>query len=438
MNKMSLIIRMPLILVASLVAFVSQSQPLAPLPQASYFEAFKPHLAHSNQDLILKKGDRLAICGDSITEQKMYSRIMETYLTVCVPELRVLVRQFGWSGERAPGFQSRMTNDVLRFRPTIATTCYGMNDHRYQPFTTEIGAEYEGSSRAIIQAFKSHGVRVVQGSAGTVGKMPSWVRSAKGDLQDLNLGLLELRNIDVKLAREEQVQFADVFLPMLVQGYAAQDKYGVQYMITGKDGVHPGWAGQLVMAYAFLKSFGLDGDLGVITLDLKDHSAETSGQHEVVGISDDKLTLSSRQYPFCAVGDLGYDSSLRSGMEWVPFMDDLNRLILQVKNPSADQYRVHWGDYEKVYSSASLVQGVNLASDFMENPFSEAFKKVDEAVAAKQAYETRQIKQIFHGPEGRADAEMAAALTEKTREPLVNAVRDAFKPVKHTIRLVAE
>lgn len=71
---------------------------------------------------LLKPGDRLAICGDSITEQKLYSRIMETYLTVCVPELNLTVRQHGWSGEKADGFLRRMTNDVLRFEPTIATT----------------------------------------------------------------------------------------------------------------------------------------------------------------------------------------------------------------------------------------------------------------------------------------------------------------------------
>ena len=64
--------------------------------------------------MLLKEGDRLAICGDSITEQRMYSRVIETYLTVCVPELKITTRQFGWSGETAPGFLARMTNDVLR------------------------------------------------------------------------------------------------------------------------------------------------------------------------------------------------------------------------------------------------------------------------------------------------------------------------------------
>src|ERR1051325_2279335 len=117
----------------------------------------------------LKPGDRLAICGDSITEQKMYSRIMEDYLTVCVPQLGVTVRQYGWSGETAPGFLRRMTNDCLRFEPTIATTCYGMNDHRYRPYEPSIGETYSNASVAIVESFKNAGTRVILGSPGCVG-----------------------------------------------------------------------------------------------------------------------------------------------------------------------------------------------------------------------------------------------------------------------------
>jgi len=72
------------------------------------------------------------------------------------------------------------------------------------------------------------------------------------------------------------------------------------------------------------------------------------------------------------------------------------------------------------------------------NPFSEAFKRVDDAVARKQAYETRQIKDLFHGLEGKADMEMTAALTEKVRTPLVDAIKTAFVPVRHTIAVRPE
>jgi hypothetical protein len=88
-----------------------------------YFIKFNPRKAPAPGPLILKQGDRLAIIGDSITEQRMYSRIIETYLTACVPELKITARQYGWSGETAEGFLHRMTNDCLRFKPTVATLC---------------------------------------------------------------------------------------------------------------------------------------------------------------------------------------------------------------------------------------------------------------------------------------------------------------------------
>ncbi len=134
-----------LIVVAALVSPL-WAQQLESLPSDPYFATYKPVKAPAVQGLLLKPGDRLAICGDSITEQKMYSRIMETYLTVCVPQLGVTVRQFGWSGEQARGFLARMENDVLRFKPTIATTCYGMNDHGYQPYQADLGKTYREAS----------------------------------------------------------------------------------------------------------------------------------------------------------------------------------------------------------------------------------------------------------------------------------------------------
>ena len=68
-------------------------------PDHEAFALFNPRKAPLVGDLILREGDRLAICGDSITEQKMYSRLLETYLTACVPQLHVTVRQLGWSVE---------------------------------------------------------------------------------------------------------------------------------------------------------------------------------------------------------------------------------------------------------------------------------------------------------------------------------------------------
>ncbi len=414
------------------------AQPLEPLPADPYFSTYRPVQAPACKELLLRPGDKLAICGDSITEQKMYSRIIETYLTVCVPQLHVTVRQFGWSGEKAPGFLARMENDVLRFSPTIATTCYGMNDHNYQPYKEEYARTYRDASRVVIGKFKQRGVRVIQGSPGTVGKMPAWVQRAQGTVEDLNHSLAQFRNVGVTLATDEQVGFADVFCPMLVGGFEAKQRYGSNFMIAGKDGVHPGWAGHLVMAYAFLRAMGLDGEIGTITLDLADGKATVSEGHRILATEPGQMEIESRRYPFCAAGPANDDSSIRSGMTLVPFNDRLNRLMLSVRNAAPGRYRVTWGDASKIYTAEELTRGVNLAADFEVNPFSEAFKRVDEAVVKKQAYETRQVKDLFHGAEGQTDIEMTVALTEKVRAPLVAAISTAFVPVRHTITIKPE
>ncbi|MEI6078363.1 MAG: SGNH/GDSL hydrolase family protein [Verrucomicrobiota bacterium] len=396
---------------------------------------FSPVAAPAQPGLYLKPNDRLAIIGDSITEQKMYSRIIETYLTVCVPELKVTVRQFGWGGETAEGFLHRMTNDCLRFQPTIATLCYGMNDHRYRAYDEPNGQWYSNNYSAVVRSLKSISARVVLGSPGCVGKVPRWASDTNAPLEDLNLNLCHLRNIDIAIAAQQQTRFADVFWPMLTAGYEARQRYGDGYALCGGDGVHPGWSGHLIMAYAFLKAMGLDGDIGTFTVDQAANSATVSSGHKLVSYTNDTLTITSQRYPFCATGDLANFNSIRSGMTLVPFNAALNRLRLIVKNGKAANYRVTWGSAAHTYTAGQLADGVNLAADFTINPFSKAFNQVDEAVFNKQNYETRQIKELFHGPEGKADADATAALTEKARQSLTDAIANAFVPVTHLIKI---
>ncbi len=69
------------------------------------------------------------------------------------------------------------------------------------------------------------------------------------------------------------------------------------------------------------------------------------------------------------------------------------------------------------------------------NPFCDAFKKMDDAVAAKQAYETKQIKQVFHSKKAKANMDKAVADTEAERSPLAAAIANAMGPVRHSIAI---
>jgi lysophospholipase L1-like esterase len=406
-------------------------------PADPYFDKFDPRKAPAPGPLLLKQGDRLAIIGDSITEQKMYSRIMETYLTVCVPELKITTRQFGWSGETAEDFLRRMTNDCLRFDPTVATLCYGMNDHKYRTFDMVNEQWYADKYSAVVRSLTNAGTTVVLGSPGCVGKVPHWARTNLYTTDELNINLCAFRDCDIALAKEYHTAFADVFWPMYVAGHEGQKRYGQDYCLSGKDGVHPGWAGHLVMAYSFLRAMGLDGDIGTLTVDLGAQTATATAGHTVQSFKDNQLTVVSTKYPFCGNGETNSDNSVRSAATLIPFFQELSRFNLVVKNGSAMQYYIIWGGTTNTYTVQQLASGVNLAADFVENPFCESYRRVDHAVAAKQDYETRQIKQSFHSKEADADMAKVVADTEAERAPLAQAVADAMTPVTHTITIEA-
>lgn len=394
--------------------------------------------APATESPVLKKGDRLAICGDSITEQKLYSVLVETYLTACLPELKITCRQYGWSGEQAGGFVGRMKNDVLRFKPNVATTCYGMNDFRYVGYDERIAAEYRKNEIAMVDAFQGIGCRVVLGSTGIIDSVPHWVKSTTITQPELNLSLSKFRNIGIEIAKSKGTAFADIYRPMLLADHKAKKLHGADFKVSGKDGVHPAWAGQAVMAYGFLKGLGLDGDMGTITYDEASGKTTATTGHEVAGQNSGTIELRSNKLPFApGPGVLDKDDSLRAGLSLIPFDDELNRFTLRLTSPKSNSYSVTWGSQTKEYTADQLKTGINLAKDFQENPFVPAFAKIQEAVLKKQTYETRQIKELVHGPEGEADMEATFALTEKAREKYVRALADSRQPVAHQIQISA-
>src|SRR2546427_6255145 len=129
---------------------------------------------------------------------------------------------------------------------------------------------------------------------------------------------------------------------MVTAGHAARQKYNPDYAIAGQDGVHPGWAGSFVMAYAFLKGLGLDGRIGTITVDLGTKSVQLTEGHELAGTQGDEIEIKSVRYPYCATGDVAKDDSIRSAMTLVGFNAELNRLMLVARNAKAANYKVTW------------------------------------------------------------------------------------------------
>ena len=401
-----------------------------------------PAAAGGSSAPVVKTGARVAVIGDSITEQKLYSRYIETYLVACQPQLDARVMQFGWSGERAAGFAGRMANDLTPFKPTVATTCYGMNDGRYGPYSDEVGKSYEDPMRDIVKRLKAAGAVAVVGAPGAV-DTKYYQRGSPDSAKEYNATLARLRDIARRVAADEGMPFANVHDVLIETMSKAKAARGEGYDVCGGDGVHPAPNGQLAMAYAFLRAMGFDGDLGTITVDLAGPSSAANG-HRIVGQEGGTVQIESARYPFCFSGDEQSSGSPRSILPFLPFQQDLNRLTLVVRNAKGPKVKVKWGDAAKVFDRADLEKGINLAAEFPETPFAAAFKRVDGAVGNKQAFETFMIKNnITEYPQAKRfigeDAEALATLDAFHRrlwereERLQAAVKAAFQPVKHTL-----
>ena len=343
-------------------------------------------------ELLLKKGDRLAIVGDSITEQKQYSRFIENYLLACTPELELQIFQFGWSGERAPGFAHRMDNDLIPWKPTVVTTAFGMNDGSYRAFNEAIGKNYEQGTRRIQDRMKEIGARMVVGGPGPV-DLDSWRRDRPDEDKVYNDNLGKLSAIAGRLAKERGFVFGNLHPLMMKVMTEAKAANGAGYHVCGGDGVHPAANGHLVMAYSFLKGLGVDGNIGTITVDMKTKAGASEG-HRVIASGPGAVELESTRYPFCFSGEEKDPNGTRSILPYLPFNEDLNRFMLLVKNLESEQAEVTWGKAVKTFSRAQLEQGINLAAEFIDNPFVEPFQRLDRIVQQKQQYETNMIKRI--------------------------------------------
>ncbi len=340
-------------------------------PQQQRFAAlvfFEKHYSNSPQPrhvpFTLHKGDRLALIGDSITEANRHSRMLETYLAVCAPDLEVEVRNLGRGGETAQGFLERIESDCLHYQPTVATMCYGMNDAGYLDYNRAGADTFRAASARIVSTLKAAGVRMVLASPGCIGRLPAWefVNELNGTLDGINTSLLVMRDEAALIAEAEQLPFVDHFWNLYRARFASAEKYGADYAVCGADdGVHPSWAGHVVMAFGLFSALGFDGDLGHFTIDLATKTATTTGDHVFRAETDNAYAFTSGRYPFCAEGMLDKDWFIRSGMTLVPFNQRFNRMTLRMNGTSTPVRNWKRGSTLPMTSSAPRSRTISTA-----------------------------------------------------------------------------
>lgn len=214
----------------------------------------------------LKDGDRVVFYGDSITEQRLYTRYLQQYVGIRYPDRTVRFFNAGWGGDTAPGALKRLERDVLSLQPTVVTLFFGMNDGRYRPFEQKTADDYRAGLDGILKMLKERDIRAIIYTPGAVDYDAPIDRNGRKDLRDADYNgtLRKLGDVCRGLGKQYGFEVVDVQAPMIA--FQGERKKSNPKFTVIPDSIHPDAAGHLAMARAMMPALA-EPMQATITLD---------------------------------------------------------------------------------------------------------------------------------------------------------------------------
>ncbi len=338
----------------------------------------------------LKNGDRVVFYGDSITDQRLYTVITETYAVTRYPNLDITFVHSGWGGDKVSGggggpIDVRLNRDVLPYKPTVMTIMLGMNDGLYRP-------ESEATDRAFFDGYK-HIVDTVKSSLPGI-RITAIQPSPYDDVTrqpnfpgGYNQVLISFSKWIGNYAEQQGLNVADLNTPMVAMLRKADKLDPVQAPDIIKDRVHPGFAGHLIMAEALVESWHGRPDVSSVTLAAGSHPKIEAAEHaRITGLtSSNGLAWTEQEdalpMPFAEwTGNWGV-GPLPLVLRSSDVSEALNEESLKVTGLKSGVYTLKIDDKEVgTFNDGELARGVNLA--LLDTPMSEQAKEVYELTVA--------------------------------------------------------
>ncbi len=341
-----------------------------------------------------KDGDRVVFLGDSITEQRLYTTYIEAYTLTRFPTWKLSFRNVGWGGDTSwlrqrahpdegklfgadPESQQKMVEkavasglgrDVLPLKPTAITIKFGMNDHSYQPFNEKIYNAYVRSQSQLGKVLKENGARVA-----FLTPQPIEDKRPDPDKEPKNQSLRKFSDGLKQVATANSALFVDQFDPYMKLMLAARAEKPDAH-IGGGDAVHPGAAGQTLMAWAVLK--GLGATAMVSRAELAADSKQKLGPQP--GCKIENIKTVNGVFSFDRTDDalpMPIDKRGKAALKLAPILDELSRYELKVTGLTGVNYELTIdGESAGAFTKDDLAKGVNLTT--AEGPITQQAQQV--------------------------------------------------------------
>ena len=327
-------------------------------------------------EFFIRDGDRVVFLGDSITEQKLYTTYIEAYALSRHPTWKLSFRNAAWGGDTAwlrqrfrtdeallfasdEGRQAEMVSraigvglqrDVLPLKPTVVTVNFGMNDHYYQAFRPDILRAYVRSQTEIARVLTTNNARIA-----FITPQPIEEKRVDPGQDVRNQALRRFSDALRDVADRANALFIDEFDPYMAVMVASSAA-----TIGRGDAIHPGPAGQTIMAWAILKGLGATPLVSSATINGQSGRVESAEACRI-----DRVKIENGTIGFDRLDEalpMPVDPKAESALTLAPVLSDLNSYELKVRGLSAGRYTVKIdGATVATVSAGELADGWNLA-----------------------------------------------------------------------------
>jgi lysophospholipase L1-like esterase len=316
-------------------------------------------------DFYLHPSDTVVFYGDSITDQRLYTTYVETFVLTRYPKLPVRFVHSGWGGDRVTGggggpVDDRLKRDVLAYKPTVMTIMLGMNDARYRSFDDAIFREFTDGYEHILKTMKdaAPAARITLIDPSPYDDVTRPPMFAGG----YNAVLLKYGEYLRGLARRERFDFADLntrLVNALARAYT-DDPANAQKILP--DRVHPHRSGHLLMAASLLEAWGASSVVTNVEIDGAAARVKAQDNTSVTDLEAKgglRWTQKDEALPMpVPMNDVLVALAVKSS----DFVEKFNREMLRVSSLDAAAYQLKInGRVIGTFSRDALAAGVNLA-----------------------------------------------------------------------------
>ena len=316
-------------------------------------------------DFYLHPNDTVVFYGDSITDQRLYTTYVETFVVTRYPKLPVRFVHSGWGGDRVSGggggpIDDRLKRDVLTYKPTVMTIMLGMNDGRYRAFDDDTFRTFTDGYEHIVKSMKD----AVPNLRITLIDPSPYDDVTRAPLfpGGYNAVLLKYGDYLRTLAERNHLDFADLNTRLVkaLEQANAIDPANAQKIVP--DRVHPHRSGHLLMAASLLESWGASPIVTRVEIDAASAQVKDAIRSTVSGLEAKgsiRWTQKDEALPMPVPMN---DPLMALAVKSSDFVEKFNRETLRVTGLDAPSYQLKInGRLIGAFTRENLASGINLA-----------------------------------------------------------------------------